>query len=112
VYGFVSRRRLDPMLSLFDFPNPNQTSEQRVLTDVPLQRLFLLNSPMVIASCEDMAKRVEKDKDPVTSAYRLLFSRTPTPQERKLADGFLAAKGTLPEYLQVLLSSDEFLYVN
>jgi len=112
VYGFVSRRRLDPMLSLFDFPNPNQTSEQRVLTDVPLQRLFLLNSPIVLASCEDMAKRVEKDKDPVTSAYRLLFSRMPTPQERKLADGFLAAKGTLPEYLQVLLSSDEFLYVN
>ena len=44
VYGFISRRRLDPMLALFDFPNPNSTSEQRVVTNVPLQRLFLLNS--------------------------------------------------------------------
>jgi hypothetical protein len=25
---FVSRRKLDPVLALFDFPNPNSTSEQ------------------------------------------------------------------------------------
>ena len=40
VYGFVSRRKLDSMLALFDFPNPNNTSEQRVVTNVPLQRLL------------------------------------------------------------------------
>jgi hypothetical protein len=44
VYGFVSRRKLDPMLALFDFPNPNSTSEQRVITNVPLQRLYMMNS--------------------------------------------------------------------
>ena len=38
VYGFVSRRKLDSMMALFDFPNPNSTSEQRVVTNVPLQR--------------------------------------------------------------------------
>ena len=32
------------MLALFDFPNPNNTSEQRVVTNVPLQRLFMMNS--------------------------------------------------------------------
>ena len=44
VYGFVSRRKLDPMLALFDFPNPNSTSEQRMVTNVPLQGLFFMNS--------------------------------------------------------------------
>jgi cytochrome c553 len=112
VYGFVSRRRLDPMLSLFDFPNPNQTSEQRILTDVPLQRLFLLNSPIVMQACENLAKRIEPEKDRVTAAYRLLFTRPPSAGEKKLAETFLANKGTWPEYLQVLFSSDEFLYVN
>ena len=29
VYAYVSRRQIDPMLALFDFPNPNSTSEQR-----------------------------------------------------------------------------------
>ncbi len=111
VYGFVSRRRLDPMLSLFDFPNPNQTAEQRVLTDVPLQRLFLLNSPVVLDACEALAKRIEGEKDRVTAAYRLLFERVPTAEEKKLAEAFVA-KGTWPEYLQVLFSSDEFLYLN
>jgi len=33
VYGFVSRRKLDSMLALFDFPNPNSSSEQRVSTN-------------------------------------------------------------------------------
>ncbi len=112
VYGFISRRHLDPMLSLFDFPNPNQTSEQRIPTDVPLQRLFLLNSPLVLDACEDLAKRIANENDRVAAAYRLLFTRLPTPQEKKVADAFLAANGTWPEYLQVLFSSDEFLYVN
>ncbi len=109
VYGFVSRRRLDPMLSLFDFPNPNQTSEQRIATDVPLQRLFLLNSPLVLQACDDLAKRLEGEPDKTTAAYRAMFARPPSSGERKLA---LEFKGSLSEYLQVLFSSDEFLYVN
>ena len=35
VYCFVSRRKLDSELALFDFPNPNNTSEQRNATNVP-----------------------------------------------------------------------------
>ena len=109
IYGFVSRRRLDPMLALFDFPNPNQTSEQRVATDVPLQRLFLLNSPLVLGACDDLAKKLETEKDKTAAAYRVMFARAPLAVERKLAEEF---KGTFSEYLQVLFSSDEFLYVN
>ena len=40
VYGYVSRRRLDTTLGLFDFPNPNVTSPRRIPTNTPLQGLF------------------------------------------------------------------------
>ena len=107
VYGFVSRRKLDPILALFDFPNPNQTSEQRMPTDVPLQRLFLLNSPVVLDAAGQLAKRVSD----VAGAYRILFTRAPTPAERKIGLEFLKSN-PWPQYLQVLLASDEFLRVN
>ncbi|MBL8797186.1 MAG: PSD1 domain-containing protein, partial [Planctomycetia bacterium] len=43
-YAAVSRHNLDGLLRLFDFPDPNVTSEKRVVTTVPLQQLFVLNS--------------------------------------------------------------------
>src|SRR5207302_5206345 len=43
LYGSVSRHELNPLLRLFDFPDPNITSDQRTVTTVPLQQLFVLN---------------------------------------------------------------------
>ena len=63
VYGFVSRRKLDSMLALFDFPNPNSTSEQRVVTNVPLQRLYLMNSNFVEDQAAGLAKRLSGTED-------------------------------------------------
>ena len=115
LYGYVSRKKLDTMLALFDFPNPNQTSEQRVATNVPLQRLFLLNSTMVMDSAKQMVKRLEKvpETQRIGEAYRLLFGRTPDVTEQQLGQSYVArGADAWPEYLQVLMSSNEFLYVN
>ncbi|HEY3740994.1 MAG TPA: PSD1 and planctomycete cytochrome C domain-containing protein [Bryobacteraceae bacterium] len=115
LYGFVSRRKLDPILELFDFPNPNQTSEQRISTDVPLQRLFLLNSPLVIDAATQLSKRVESasknDNDRVATAYRILFTRPASPRERKIGLEYLKAN-PLPQYLQALMASNEFLHID
>ena len=59
IYGFVSRRKLDGTLSLFDFPNPNSTSEQRIETATPLQALFFMNSGFLEARAKALAKRLE-----------------------------------------------------
>ena len=107
VYGYVSRRKLDPMLSLFDFPNPNSTSEQRIPTDVPTQRLFLLNSPVMLKASEHLAAKTGS----VPNAYRMLFGRAPSKEELKAGLDFIEGKNTMPQYLQVLMSSNEFLYV-
>src|SRR5581483_5385384 len=115
VYGFVSRRKLDDLLALFDFPNPNLTSEQRVATNVPLQQLFFLNSDMVLRCAEAMSRRITSevgamDKAEVSRAYRVLFSREPNAREQEAALKFLRQNGSLGEYLQVLLSSNEFVF--
>ncbi len=117
VYGFVSRRRLDPMLALFDFPNPNSTSEQRLQTTVPLQKLFFMNSSFVIDQSAALAARAtvqaSSEDQRITNIYRLVLQRDPTSEERKLALDFLHGEADAwPEYTQVLLSSNEFTYLN
>jgi mono/diheme cytochrome c family protein len=117
VYGFVSRRRLDPVLALFDFPNPVATSEQRLPTLVPLQKLFFMNSDFVMEQSKTLAKKLTEsnadDNARIAGAYRLLFQREPTPDERKLALQFLHdSQEAWPQYTQVLLSSNEFSYLN
>jgi len=112
VYGYVSRRRLDPMLALFDFPNPASTSEKRIPTDVPLQRLFFLNSGFVARQAEALARRVDSEpgeQAKIRGLYRLVFGRRPTPDEMRLGLQFQGARN---RYAQVLLASNEFLFVN
>ncbi|HEU0123981.1 MAG TPA: PSD1 and planctomycete cytochrome C domain-containing protein [Bryobacteraceae bacterium] len=114
VYGYVSRRRTDTMLNLFDFPNPNATSEKRVNTDVPLQRLFLLNSSLMADSAEALDKKVEGStpSERIQNGYRAIFGRTPTKAETDLGVQFTKAGGEAwPEYWQVLMATDEFLMV-
>ncbi|HVO97905.1 MAG TPA: PSD1 and planctomycete cytochrome C domain-containing protein [Bryobacteraceae bacterium] len=117
VYAYISRRQLDPMLALFDFPNPNNTSEQRLQTTVPLQKLFFMNSPFVMDQSAALAARVastaSSEDQRITTTYRLVLQRDPTPEERKLAHEFLAGNsGAWPQFTQVLLSSNEFTYLN
>ena len=117
VYGYVSRRRLDNVLALFDFPNPNSHAERRIPTNTPLQGLYFLNSGFLMRQADALAARVASEaarpEDQVARAYRLLFGRAPTEDERAANLEFLAStKEGWPQLAQVLLSSNEFLYVD
>ena len=117
VYGYVSRRRLDKMLGLFDFPNPNKTSPRRFGTNTPLQGLFFLNSEFVMRQAERLTDRLGREGGSsevsrIRQAYRLLYSRQPTRQEVKLGRRFLDGDtGRWPQYAQVLMTSNEFLHL-
>ncbi len=94
LYGAVSRHNLDGMLRLFDFPDPNITSERRTVTMVPLQQLFVLNSDFMIRQAKALAMRLTSDAKSdnstrIQSAYRLLFGRDATDQELQLGIEFL-----------------------
>lgn len=119
LYLKVSRTRLDGTMSLFDFPDPNATADERPVTAGPLQGLYFLNSKFVATQAEALAERLKKEAgDPaearIARAYQLLFGRTPDQKELTLGVEYVAAGGAQawPRYLQVLLGSGEFTSVN
>ena len=115
LYGFVSRRRPDKTMTLFDFPNPTAISETRFETSTPLQRLFFLNSAFLTRLSEALVAGLDGgagDPASIRRIYRILFGRNPSPEELRLGVTFLREndKGWA-QYARVLLSSNEFLYV-
>ena len=117
VYGYIGRTTLDPMLSLFDFPNPNNTSEQRSITLGPMQRLYFMNNEFVARQADAFAARVKEldasDDERIKAAYRLAYGRTPSEDEARMSKDFLRASGgSWPQLTQALLTSAEFSSVN
>ena len=113
IYATVSRSKPDRMMAVFDFPDPNSTSEQRMITVGPMQRLFFLNSRFVAQQCNAFAQRVSKemagDSARITRTYQILFDREPTAEELRLGLEFVHGKPELwPQYAQVLMATAEF----
>jgi hypothetical protein len=122
VYARVSRLRLNDVLAQFDYPDANVHAEKRSTTSTPTQKLFLMNSPFMMARAKALAARLtadarESDKARVERAYRMLFSREAERGEVKLALDFLSKPGA-PEmsrweqYAQLLLAANEMMYVD
>ena len=116
IYGYINRRRLDGTLSLFDFPDPNSTAEGRFNTAGPLQRLYFMNNDFVASSAAAIVKRMDAvngNEAKIKRAYNLLFSRMPNDKELQLGLQYVrTGSNTWPEYVQVLLTSAEFVSVN
>ena len=121
LYGKISRHNLDSLLRLFDFPDPNITSGTRPVTIVPLQQLFVLNSEFMIARARSLAaKLAAEDKDDagrIRKAFVRLFGRPASEREIQMGLAFLrtadkTALSPWEQYAQVLLSANEFTFVD
>jgi hypothetical protein len=123
LYGTINRREMPAMLRLHDFPDPTAHSARRINTTTSLQGLFVLNSPLMTTQAAALAARVQKAipndiPGQVQLAYGLLFGRPATEEDIALATEFLTtknAKTKVPSwqmYAQVLLGSNEFLFVD
>jgi hypothetical protein len=110
VYAKVGRFEANETLSLFDHPNAAVTCEQRVVTNVPLQKLYYQNSDIVATEAEALGKKIEKIG--LSGGYRLVFQREPSVSELEAAQQFFKDGGTWTQYAQVLLSTNEFAYVD
>ena len=113
IHGFVSRRKLDAMLALFDVPNPNASSDRRAITITPPQQLFFLNGGFVARRGDALAAQVKPGE--IREIYRRIFARDPLDAEMRLAREYLGAGATgdrWAAYAQALLNSNEFLFVN
>ncbi len=81
VYVQVRRNSLDPLLSVFDAPEPHMTQGRRESTNVPAQSLALLNDPWVIELAKQWGERIigpgvdpaKFTEQEVTSRLRTMF---------------------------------------
>ena len=123
VYGRISRLKLNDLLMQFDYPDANVHAEKRSLTTSPSQKLFMLNSPFILERAKAFAKRIadsaDTDRARIHNAYRILFAREPDSDELAVALAYLtkpssgpAAAGRWDQYAQMLLVSNEMLYVD
>lgn len=127
VYGFISRHQLNDLLRLFDFPDPNITSDRRSVTTVPLQQLFVLNSDFMTQRAKALSNRLNTNRDAsdaakIQQAFISLYSRLPTSDELNLGLDFLSsatpsgtggnALSAWEQYALALLGTNEFSFVD
>jgi hypothetical protein len=131
IYGLVDRQNLPGFLRAFDFANPDQSAERRPQTTVPQQALFAMNAPFMLEQARSLVARPQiagklSPADRVESLYQVVLGRRPDEAETDLALRFLdaaqadasrpdAAETKLDpwaQYAQVLLASNEFLFVD
>ncbi len=97
VYAFLDRSSLPEMLNTFDFANPDMSTGERILTTVPQQALFMMNSPFLVEQVKNILARPEfpanaPDAEKVKFIFRTAFQRAPRPEELKLAEQFLGSE--------------------
>ncbi|WP_182871124.1 DUF1553 domain-containing protein [Rhodopirellula sp. JC639] len=89
VYIYVKRSLLTPMLSAFDFPDPDQTCEARFMTLQPAQALSLLNGDFAAQQAAKLADSVEAsaidNRELVRRVVQAVLARDATDAE--IADG-------------------------
>ena len=125
---FTEQRRNspDPLLDVFDSADGFSSTPERNVTTTPTQALLMINSKDSLAHAAEFARRVQSEagterEAQIIVAHRLAFGREPNATELSAATEFLnrqaarnaaAASSTLTDYCQVLLNSNEFLYVD
>ncbi|MCC6489705.1 MAG: PSD1 domain-containing protein [Candidatus Hydrogenedentes bacterium] len=131
IYFFVKRSKLVPMMTLFDAPDATQGMGERPATTIAPQALLMMNNALVRQCASALAQRVcpqetAAPEEAVRHAYRLTLGRAPAEgetaealaflqdQEKSYAnDGSQNAKGAaLVDFCQMLLSLNEFVYVD
>lgn len=132
LYTVVSRYAPNATMTLFDFPEPNVTSDQRNATTIPQQQLFVLNSTFMMEMSRAFALRLESssanENDRIQLAWQLAYGRSPEAEEVTAAEEFLISafadkapsdqdpavnSGLTPwqQLAHALLASNEFLFI-
>ena len=121
VYSFVERQSVPNVVKTFDFASADTSTARRITTTVPQQALFAMNSTFVSDTAASVAHRLlENDqpiRDRVDRVYSIVLGRSPSPEETVLCEQFLSAGGneqqqSLEQFIQTLLMTNEFMFVD
>ena len=131
IYFTVKRSQLLPWMQAFDAPEPLVSQGSRPTTTVAPQALLLMNSPQIRSWAEAFSKRFSpRHETPlpeaVQRAYAFALNRPPTESETLESLHFIeqqsaryqaeqkadARELALTDFAQVVLSLNEFIYVD
>jgi hypothetical protein len=110
---------------LFDMADPENIVDERTVSTVAPQALFLLNNSFALEQVAPLAERILAEAGPsererIELAYELLYARPPREDEIALGLKFLTAaqarseqktQAAWEQYCQALLCANEFVYV-
>jgi len=114
IYFFIKRSRLIPFLLAFDGTNALQSIGARQTTTVAPQALVLMNNPQVIDWCAAFAKSATIDGNnakTVENIFVRALGRLPTKSEQLDASRYLQGGGTIAGLCQIVISLNEFAYI-
>jgi hypothetical protein len=122
LYFMTIRSDRTSFRELFDAADPTAIIDKRTVSTVAPQALFLLNHPFALAQAKALAQRILRegpadDAGKIEHLYVLLFGRPPGEQEARIGRALVARAGggaetAWEEYCQVLLCTNEFIYVD
>lgn len=134
IYLPINRSALYEMFSTFDYVETANHIEQRPVTTVPQQALFLLNSPMVHEQARRLASQVlshssadEGDVPLIAELFQRLYGRLPEDAEARRSSLFLSEADQLLGHVtdpqerrlqawaglcRTLMAGNEFVYVD
>ena len=135
LFAAPTRSAPDPLLSLFDGPDPHLVVPRRADSTSAPQALFMMNSPSVVSTAKaivvSLARHQGDDAPVIGELYHRLMGRPPTAEERRLAmETLLASReirrrlagtehtvasgdsGPWEDLCMALLCSNEFIYVD
>jgi len=132
VYLMQQRIRKQPFLAIFDGADTNDTTGVRPLSTTALQALFMMNDPFMHEQADKLAVRVglalPDQSLRLDYTYQLLFARSPDSEELQAGQQYLAEaqakmkqaglpwdqqyRAALASYMRVLLSSNEFIWLD
>jgi hypothetical protein len=132
VYLLQQRIRRSRVLEVFDGADTNATTPERTINITPIQALYMMNDPFTHKMADEFAVRIgmaySEEPRRIDYAYRLALGRPATKEEiragheyiqqvlRELEQTKIAEdqrmRAALGSYLRVLLSGNEFIFVD
>lgn len=125
VYSYIDRQNLPGVFRTFDFASPDAHTPRRYQTTVPQQALYLMNHPFAIEQAQQLIARADRQAPPdvdgrITWLYQTLYARPPSDEEVAIGRQFVDQSPTSEadklspwaRYAQVLLMSNEFLFID
>jgi hypothetical protein len=131
VYLLQHRIRKQPFLDVFDGADTNSTTAVRPLSITPIQALFMMNDGLAHEQADKLAVRVgmacRDDAQRINFAYELALNRPAEANEIADAQKYIAsvsealaeanlpaeqhARAALASFARMLMSSNEFMFV-